>query len=752
MTDLDALVSPDDHGSDTFARYKYQAHVTFPYVLELVTGEKVTDLFTEHVEDIAVLKSGTWRFLQVKSRNAERGPWTFSDVLDSGAFHSLWRAYQTAAGTFEAAYEICVEGTLRKDDPLQSLADGNGLDDPSLARVAAKFGATAEDVRPFADRVQMRFLPSLDAVAAQNISLLIRKAPGVAGGDIEQTYLAAIATIESAMTANRLDGDWPAALFLAPDERMQARLARKRITRERAEDLLEPILRASSSSPVVQTSHGPRVVLPPVNLQAFTGRSSELQRLEALLLRTSGEKITSIAGVSGSGGIGKSALACRFAELHQSNFPDGVIGLRVDGREPASIARDFAARAGVEIEEDDERDASTIMQEVFRDRRALLILDNADDVAIRALLPGGTRCAVIITTRDRGLPAALGVPAEAQFDLSPLPLDEALELLERIAGSRVAANLPAAKRVCESVGNLPLALQIAGATLRIQPLRSVDDYAGALAEERQRLSLLTFAGDAALDVRASFSLSLRLLEPAEIDFFAALSVCAPDGFSLMAAAAANGCDEPAAQEQITSLFALCLVNVNFVDARYVLHPPDPPVRAGAGGGKRRTDDGGHAASRLLCGSSQDQGGRQGRGGVAGPRDRRHSRCRRIDVPQRRARLRLRHSSSAVFPAVRLLGKGRKHLCGVSPRSGRCARLVRGRPASAATSEISDVPGKTRRGGPGCRRARSVHRSRRAGIEPQASHGHVANYTRRRIATERRFGRCTRRLPHDQGPT
>jgi len=167
-----------------------------------------------------------------------------------------------------------------------------------------------------------------------------------------------------------------------------------------------------------------------------------------------------------------------------------------------SIARDFVARAGVEITPDDERDASTLM-----------------------------------------------------------PLDEALELLQRIAGTRVATTPDAAERVCELVGCLPLALQIVGAALRIQPLRSVADYARALAEERKRLSQLRFAGDAALDVRASFSLSLRLLEPAEIDFFAGLSVCALDGFSLVAAAAANGCAALPAQERIACLFGLSLVNV-----------------------------------------------------------------------------------------------------------------------------------------------------------------------------------------------
>src|SRR3954454_19518106 len=114
MSDPHELLSPDDSGGDTFARFKYQAHVTFPYCLLLARGEAVTDVYAEHIEDIAVCESGAWRFLQVKSRNPERGQWTFGEVLRSGAIRSLWRAYQAVAGSFEAKYEICLEGMLQR--------------------------------------------------------------------------------------------------------------------------------------------------------------------------------------------------------------------------------------------------------------------------------------------------------------------------------------------------------------------------------------------------------------------------------------------------------------------------------------------------------------------------------------------------------------------------------------------------------------------------------------------------------------
>ena len=302
-------------------------------------------------------------------------------------------------------------------------------------------------------------------------------------------------------------------------------------------------------------------VLPQLDVSTFTGRNDEITRLEKLLLKPEGPKVCSIVGLTGGGGIGKSALACHFAELHKDDFPDGIIGMRVDGKDADTLARAFAIMCGEEIEPDDERDASTIMQEVFRHRRALLIFDNATDASVRSLLPGGTRCAVIITTRDRGLPIHVDVPEEGNIDLDILPDDDSMELLERLLGTdRVAAEREAAQKIIELVGNLPLALRIAGATLQIQAGRGLTDYAKALSEERSRLEKLKIRGDEYLDVRASFMLSLELLELAEIDFFSCLSVCAKDGFSLQAAMAATNSDNETAEETLNYLYRLSLLN------------------------------------------------------------------------------------------------------------------------------------------------------------------------------------------------
>ncbi|MGL5063857.1 MAG: tetratricopeptide repeat protein [Microcoleus sp.] len=315
-------------------------------------------------------------------------------------------------------------------------------------------------------------------------------------------------------------------------------------------------------------------VLPQLDVSTFTGREEELTRLEELLLNRQGEKICSIASLSGIGGIGKSALACHFATIHKDDFPDGVIGLRVDGKEINAIAREFARRCGEEIDSEDERDASTIMQEVFAHRRMLLIFDNAEEAEIQKLRPGGKRCALIFTTRDLGLSISLDIPKEGRINLPVLPNPESLHLLETLIGKdRVVAELEAASNLIQLAGNLPLALQIMGAGLKLNERRSLADYAVSLSEE-WRLARLKVRGDERWDLLACFSLSLKHLQPGEIDFFACLSVCAEDGFSRRTAMAASGCEEEyAAQELLDYLCRLSLLNYAEVgENRFVFHP------------------------------------------------------------------------------------------------------------------------------------------------------------------------------------
>jgi tetratricopeptide (TPR) repeat protein len=331
--------------------------------------------------------------------------------------------------------------------------------------------------------------------------------------------------------------------------------------------------RNNPSEQVMEIARNPSVpfVLPKIDVANFTGRQDELLVLELQLLGTNQDKTCSIVGLSGGGGMGKSALAFHFATLHRDKFPDGVIGLPVDGKAVHEVARDFARRCGKEVDEDDDRSASTIMQEVFAHRRMLLIFDNADQSVLKELRPGGNRCALIVTTRDRQIPDSFGISTSGIIDLPPMPKEDARNLLREILEvDRINAELAAADSIIEMTGGLPLALQIAGSALRGRQ-RSLASYVESLKDERTRVQRLQIRGDRDLNVTASLNLSLELLEESEIHLFACLSVCAKDGFSLRTAMVAGGIeDEWEARDLLDRLYQLSLLNEVSAD-RYVFH-------------------------------------------------------------------------------------------------------------------------------------------------------------------------------------
>jgi len=310
--------------------------------------------------------------------------------------------------------------------------------------------------------------------------------------------------------------------------------------------------------------------LPPqVDISTFTGRDKELKQLEEVLVKG---KVSNVCCIFGMSGVGKSALASHFAKQHKEDFPDGIIGLRVDGKDVDTIAREFAWNYGKIIDSDDERNAAAIMQELFGHRRLLLIFDNADNATIRSLIPDGDKCAVIVTTRDRVIPALLDIPIEKRIELLPLPSRDSRLLLESLLGKeRVSSELESACNIIELVGRLPLALKIVGTTLKeVQPWRSLVDYEQALSKERKRLEQLKIHGEIDLNVQASISLSLKFLEQTQIDFFACLSVCAESGFSLQAAMAASNCDESVAHDHLGLLYRFSLLN-RASSNRFVFH-------------------------------------------------------------------------------------------------------------------------------------------------------------------------------------
>ena len=125
-------------------------------------------------------------------------------------------------------------------------------------------------------------------------------------------------------------------------------------------------------------------------------------------------------------------------------------------------------------------------------KRMLILLDNArDEGQVRPLLPGGTACPVLITSRSllTGLVAAEGAHP---LSLDVLSDEDSCELLTRQLGAqRVSAEPEAARALAGLCAGLPLALAVAAARAAARPALPL----AALAAELQRAGAAGRAGD-----------------------------------------------------------------------------------------------------------------------------------------------------------------------------------------------------------------------------------------------------------------
>ncbi|MCB0166058.1 MAG: tetratricopeptide repeat protein [Anaerolineae bacterium] len=191
----------------------------------------------------------------------------------------------------------------------------------------------------------------------------------------------------------------------------------------------------------------------PPRAEYFTNRRQELGQLLADL--QPGRVVT----LCGPGGIGKSALAAEAIWTMAPEddppdlFPDGILFYSFDNQSQTELALESIVRAFGEEPKPTPKDAA---QRTLAGRRALLLLESAeeaDNLPVVLAVAGG--CGVLVTSRKKQ-----DATAERQ-DVAPLPIDEAITLLQTW-GRRQTADTSAARRICELIGGLPLAVRLVG--------------------------------------------------------------------------------------------------------------------------------------------------------------------------------------------------------------------------------------------------------------------------------------------------
>jgi predicted ATPase/class 3 adenylate cyclase len=269
----------------------------------------------------------------------------------------------------------------------------------------------------------------------------------------------------------------------------------------------------------------------PGEVTALIGREAEIDMVREALAESR------IVTLIGPGGSGKTRLALGVAREVRASFPHGTWFIDLAAvRDPALI--ETAIAATIDVHESPERTIHDALGEYLRDRTALLVLDNLEQLLpdgaeiVARLVRAAPNVRVVVTSRE-----LLRIAGERGHPVPPLDVEAGVALfVDRARAHRPdlaldAAALAAVRTICDRLGGLPLAIELAAARTRmLSPAmilerlgRSLDLGGGARdLPERQRT------------LRGAIAWSHDLLPDPERGLFARLGVFA-DGWTAEAA-------------------------------------------------------------------------------------------------------------------------------------------------------------------------------------------------------------------------
>ncbi len=253
----------------------------------------------------------------------------------------------------------------------------------------------------------------------------------------------------------------------------------------------QPILEAVRSSwrAVVTPLRAPaatRTNLSP-RVTSFIGREREQGEVGGLL------GPTPLVTLVGAGGCGKTRLALQVAADQVERFADGVWLVELAALRDPALAPQALARA-VHVREDADRPLTATLIEMLRTSSMLILLDNCEHLLTAcaelasSLLHGCPHLHILATSRER-----LGISGETTYRVPSLSLPttdrqnpgetpgayEGVRLfLDRArAGAPAFAlteeNGGAVTRICRRLGGIPLAIELAAARVRSQPVEVI---------------------------------------------------------------------------------------------------------------------------------------------------------------------------------------------------------------------------------------------------------------------------------------
>ncbi|HUR02618.1 MAG TPA: tetratricopeptide repeat protein [Nonomuraea sp.] len=318
--------------------------------------------------------------------------------------------------------------------------------------------------------------------------------------------------------------------------------------------------------------------LPP-DIATFTGRDRQIRELNAYLTAVDGYPTAArVSVISGTAGVGKTALAVHWSHHVRHRFTDGQLFYNLHGysdnvsKTAADALTSFLLALGVSpanVPLDVDARLS-LFRSMTADRRMLLMLDNATSPdQVRPLIPANPHSAVVVTSRNDL--SGLKVYDDAlTVQLDVLSDEEAAALLTKVLGADIHPTSPdIVDELARLCARLPLALRIAAANISRGAYSTVKDYVAAL-REGNRLTELAIDGTSNAAVEAAFALSYTALPPRTARLFRLLGLVPGTDFTLEAAAALSGFTADEARQEVTRLTTAHLID-RYAPGRYRFH-------------------------------------------------------------------------------------------------------------------------------------------------------------------------------------
>jgi hypothetical protein len=300
--------------------------------------------------------------------------------------------------------------------------------------------------------------------------------------------------------------------------------------------------------------------LPP-DVGVFVGRQAELTALDARPAGSAGCVVT------GTAGVGKTALVVHWAHRVADRFPGGCLYADLEGfgpREPIPPDRVLldllrGLDAGETHLSCGVHHLAAQYRSLVHGRRILIVLDNARSAEqVRPLLPAAPGCAAVVTSRD-SLAGLVARDGAHRIALEPLRPADAADLLRALIGGRASAEPSAVTALVESCSRLPLALRLTAELAVARPRERLADLADELADESGLLDALDAPGDPRAAVRTVFSWSYRALPAPAAHAFRLLGLHRGHDFDARTLAVAAGIPERESARALATLTAAHLV-------------------------------------------------------------------------------------------------------------------------------------------------------------------------------------------------